>query len=678
MTPINEIPAVCNYGTSAVYSDYPSPEQMRAGVVPLDSLPAAWWNKMWYASNCAINEARDMVGQLITELNSVLAQADICPQAACTDQLYQSINSIRQRLATASVPGAVVSSADASKVAVAADGTMTVNCLGNAASLSTSASTVVGAINELKSTYDTCFGNVSTALSGKAPTSHASSATTYGVGSADNYGHLKISDTYTSVLAACSGVAASQKALACVYAVACAAAAGNVSLGNTAGCALGTAAAGTAITAARSDHVHPVPAITSLSGTLDIDHGGTGATTAANARTCLGLGSAATCAATAFRPSTWTPTCVAALCYTGVGNGVVTAYQTCAAYCGSAAAEWASYLIFNHGCGETYYNQMIRMPFGGVPQYQRKSNGANSGWKTFITSENIASQSVSSATSATNATKACCASCNGSGTAFGNAATRDVFTRSDVGDIGWGTAANRTKVVDVGAVAYWNGAYQGTNSNLRYYCGGAFGTAAACAASCFRASNWTPSCVTCASSLYSRPASSQQTGIYNLYFYSGCNVAVGHAPSYYTSCICGANGYYYGNICGNVCGTATSANRAICAGSFYNDNCVYLCVYGVCTCSCSSCGLGRGFLCNNNSSPVMFMMPVPTYMCREWFEICGYGCVCTYDRIEGPRPFSLVQIEAKGNLPIKWLATNSNLGPSCTKIPYRLLGYTNQ
>ena len=105
--------------------------------------------------------------------------------------------------------------------------------------------------------------------------------------------------------------------------------------------------------------------------------------------------------------------------------------------------------------------------------------------------------SATCATSATSATSATCASKNGSGVAFGGAATRDVFTRSDVGDIGWGAAACRTKVVDVSAIAYWNGAYCGTSSNLRYYCGGAFGTAAACAATAFRASTWTPSLVSC-------------------------------------------------------------------------------------------------------------------------------------------------------------------------------------
>lgn len=85
--------------------------------------------------------------------------------------------------------------------------------------------------------------------------------------------------------------------------------------------------------------------------------------------------------------------------YTGVGDGVLTANQTSASYFNSSEG-WASYLIFNHGDGSNYYHQMIRMPFGDVPQYQRMVNGSLSGWKTFITSENIGSQSVNYATSA--------------------------------------------------------------------------------------------------------------------------------------------------------------------------------------------------------------------------------------------------------------------------------------
>lgn len=80
--------------------------------------------------------------------------------------------------------------------------------------------------------------------------------------------------------------------------------------------------------------------------------------------------------------------------YTGTGTDALTAYQTPKSYMGSDAS-WASYIICNQGDGSSYFNQTIRMPFWGVPQYQRLEGGTFTGWNTFITSENIGSQSVS-------------------------------------------------------------------------------------------------------------------------------------------------------------------------------------------------------------------------------------------------------------------------------------------
>ena len=51
------------------------------------------------------------------------------------------------------------------------------------------------------------------ALNDKAPTNHASGATTYGVGNASNYGHLKLSDSTTSTSSTGSGIAATPKAV---------------------------------------------------------------------------------------------------------------------------------------------------------------------------------------------------------------------------------------------------------------------------------------------------------------------------------------------------------------------------------------------------------------------------------------------------------------------------------
>lgn len=64
------------------------------------------------------------------------------------------------------------------------------------------------------STKPVTSGGVYTGLSGKAPTNHASTATTYGVGNASNYGHVKLNDSYTtSGGAASAAVGASSKAV---------------------------------------------------------------------------------------------------------------------------------------------------------------------------------------------------------------------------------------------------------------------------------------------------------------------------------------------------------------------------------------------------------------------------------------------------------------------------------
>lgn len=54
-------------------------------------------------------------------------------------------------------------------------------------------------------------------LNDKAPTNHASGATTYGVGNASNYGHLKLSDSTTSTSGTSSGIAATPRAVKTAY-----------------------------------------------------------------------------------------------------------------------------------------------------------------------------------------------------------------------------------------------------------------------------------------------------------------------------------------------------------------------------------------------------------------------------------------------------------------------------
>lgn len=72
---------------------------------------------------------------------------------------------------------------------------------------------VTGVKGNLETSYRTGNVNLTPANIGAAPTSHASTATTYGVGNASNYGHVKLSDSTTATTAASGGTAATPKAV---------------------------------------------------------------------------------------------------------------------------------------------------------------------------------------------------------------------------------------------------------------------------------------------------------------------------------------------------------------------------------------------------------------------------------------------------------------------------------
>ena len=74
-----------------------------------------------------------------------------------------------------------------------------------------------------KDKFNQAIGDINTAIDNLpefntlAPTNHASTATTYGVGNANNYGHLKLSDATNSTAGVSSGVAATPAAVKTAY-----------------------------------------------------------------------------------------------------------------------------------------------------------------------------------------------------------------------------------------------------------------------------------------------------------------------------------------------------------------------------------------------------------------------------------------------------------------------------
>lgn len=75
------------------------------------------------------------------------------------------------------------------------------------------------------------------------------------------------------------------------------------------------------------------------------------------------------------------------LSFTGTDTDCFTTHQTDASFQGTSG--WATYLIGNHGNGASYYNQIIRLPFWGAPEYERLEAGTRKGWYKFWTEENM-------------------------------------------------------------------------------------------------------------------------------------------------------------------------------------------------------------------------------------------------------------------------------------------------
>lgn len=75
---------------------------------------------------------------------------------------------------------------------------------------------------------------------------------------------------------------------------------------------------------------------------------------------------------------------------TGYQSDGLSFHQTSSSFDGSTA-DWAHYIIANHGNGASYYHYTIRLPFWGVAQYRRQTGntGSVTQWYKFWTEENL-------------------------------------------------------------------------------------------------------------------------------------------------------------------------------------------------------------------------------------------------------------------------------------------------
>ena len=221
MRSVNPMSIIPKYAKDSTYIDGPTPAQQEAGMIPLDTVPADWWNKLFQQLSEQVNNACNGMAAAYDEILNVLSAANIQPDATQNDQLARAINNLRQTVANAANAGSVKSSATSGKVSVDANGIMTPNGMGVPTALNTTTKEIVSAINELKSVYDQTIQSINSSISalstGKAPNNHATAETTYGVGDGTQYGHLKLSDSTTdATLDASKGFAATPAAVKAV------------------------------------------------------------------------------------------------------------------------------------------------------------------------------------------------------------------------------------------------------------------------------------------------------------------------------------------------------------------------------------------------------------------------------------------------------------------------------
>lgn len=150
------VEVVNTYATTSesVNRQEPSKDQYQKGVVPYDTLPAAWWNWFWH--EITLNEGRtvEMLDSIFAELTKLLRDAGIdTNNPGVLNQVSSAVQTIAKWIATEERPGAVVSSSTKGKVSVdGTTGVMTANGLGDVNNLSEGIllrSTAVDAINDV-------------------------------------------------------------------------------------------------------------------------------------------------------------------------------------------------------------------------------------------------------------------------------------------------------------------------------------------------------------------------------------------------------------------------------------------------------------------------------------------------------------------------------------------------
>ena len=414
--------------------------------------------------------------------------------------------------------------------------------------------------------------------------------------------------------------------------------------------------------------------LANATGTLAIANGGTGATTAANARSCLGLGSVSTINTNASTSQylrgdgTWATPPSSTGTVTVSDKGAANASTPVALCTGttSIGKSTSCALTFNTCTGVLSAATFSGSLSGGVTLAVTACNGCKStcitsgactdGWDIYgcvvasdqyamiMNLKDDANTFIGFACNGTiksricadglfygnvcgnvcgNASSADCGKNGSSYSAFGSAA----FYNKKAGASGVTyveySGANGSCLLAGDFLAYWNGAYNSTgSSNLRYFCGGTFGSAAACAATAFRASDWTPAYV-------GRAGSVDRTGYTTAYDFdvaltNGSTTATGTTSYVSNSCrlrYCNTTGdLRITDSTGSSIAGILSVNRICLNRGSYIGAPEVLCI---CTRTCSATSAGSLTLSGAGACGGEVTI-------RGSGSKCGRVCICAY------------------------------------------------
>lgn len=162
----------------------------------------------WIQINATADSVVNDINRLTNSINAEITRAKAA-EAALTEQLTATNTEVAKKL-DASVYNTFKTAYDQKVADLEAADTANATAAANAATAASNAqSTANGAA--------TAASNAMAEAQKKADINHASSATTYGIGTGDKYGHVKLSDAVDSDSSTSAGIAATPKAAKTAY-----------------------------------------------------------------------------------------------------------------------------------------------------------------------------------------------------------------------------------------------------------------------------------------------------------------------------------------------------------------------------------------------------------------------------------------------------------------------------